>query len=45
MILCSHEYKVEFCDYDMKKLWLWYWVVNERIFWRNEMIADRMEIM
>lgn len=45
MILQSYEYKVGFCDSDMKKLWLGYWVVNKGILWRDEMIANRMKVM
>lgn len=45
MILHSYEYKVGFCDSDMKKLWLGYWIVNKGILWRDEMIANRRKVM
>lgn len=44
MILQRYEYKVGFCDSDMKKLWLGYWVVNKGILWRDEMIVNRKKV-
>lgn len=44
MILHSYEYKVGFCDSDMKKLWPGYWVVNKGTLWRDEMITNRRKV-